>query len=58
MCGSQVAAVCRRRCPQDPRGDGTGLSFETLEHGGEYPDPMPQATRLTDAEGRSLKNLG
>jgi hypothetical protein len=39
--------------PQDPRGDGTGLTFETLEHGGEYPDAVPQAIRLTDAEGRS-----
>ena len=39
--------------PQDPRGDGTGLTFATLEHGGEYPDTMPQAIRVTDAEGRS-----
>ena len=39
--------------PQDPHGDGTGLTFETLEHGGEYPDTMPQAIRVTDAEGRS-----
>ena len=27
--------------------------FETLEHGGEYPDMMPQAIRATDAKGRS-----
>ena len=33
--------------------DGTGLRFETLEHSSEYPDTMPQAIRLTDAEGRS-----
>jgi hypothetical protein len=33
--------------------DGTGLRFETLEHGGEYPDTMPQAIKLIDAEGRS-----
>ena len=33
--------------------DGTGLRFETMEHGGEYPDPMPQAIKLIDAEGRS-----
>jgi len=33
--------------------DGTGLRFETMEHGGEYPDTMPQAIRLIDAEGRS-----
>jgi hypothetical protein len=24
-----------------------------MEHGGEYPDTMPQAIRLIDAEGRS-----
>jgi hypothetical protein len=23
------------------------LRFETMEHGGEYPDTMPQAIRLT-----------
>jgi len=39
--------------PQDPHMDGTGLRFETMEHGGEYPDTMPQAIKLTDAEGRS-----
>jgi hypothetical protein len=33
--------------------DGTGLRFETMEHGGEYPDTMPQAINLIDAEGRS-----
>jgi hypothetical protein len=38
------------RRPQDPNLDGTGLRFETLEHGGEVPDAMPQAIRLTDAE--------
>jgi hypothetical protein len=39
--------------PQDRFGDGAGLRFETLEHGGEYPDDMPQAIRVSDAEGRS-----
>jgi hypothetical protein len=39
--------------PQDPHLDGTGLRFETMEHGGEYPDTMPQAIKLIDAEGRS-----
>jgi hypothetical protein len=29
--------------PQDPHMDGTGLRFETWEHGGEYPDTMPQS---------------
>jgi hypothetical protein len=33
--------------PQDPYGHGTGLVFETLEHGGEHPDSMPQAIRVT-----------
>jgi hypothetical protein len=39
--------------PQDPQMDGTGLCFETMDHGGEHPDAMPQAIKLTDAEGRS-----
>jgi hypothetical protein len=33
--------------------DDTGLHFETMEHGGEYPDTMPQAIKLIDAKGRS-----
>jgi hypothetical protein len=33
--------------------DGSGLHFETMDHGGEYPDDMPQAIKLTDAKGRS-----
>lgn len=39
--------------PQDENLDGAGGTFETLEHGGEYPDAMPQAIRATDAQGRS-----
>ena len=39
--------------PQDEFMDGRSLSVETLEHGGEYPDMMPQALRVVDAEGRS-----
>jgi hypothetical protein len=39
--------------PQDPHRDGTGLGFKTMERGGEYPDTMPQAIKLIDAEGRS-----
>lgn len=38
--------------PQDDSMDGTGLTFKTLEHGGAYPDTMPQAIRVTDKEGR------
>ena len=33
--------------------DGRGLRFETLAHGGEYPDRMPQQVRVADAQGRS-----
>jgi hypothetical protein len=29
------------------------LRFETMEHSGEFPDTMPQAIKLIDAEGRS-----
>jgi hypothetical protein len=39
--------------PQDPHGDGTGLRFETGEHGGDFPDNMPQTITVTDAQGRS-----
>jgi hypothetical protein len=44
--------LIRAMRPQDPHGDGTGLRFETGEHGGDYPDSMPQAVTVTDAEGR------
>ena len=43
--------------PQDPHLDGRGLTFETLEHGGEYGDSMPQAIRMTDQAGRSAVYL-
>jgi hypothetical protein len=33
--------------------DETGLHFETMEHGGEFPETMPKAIRVIDAEGRS-----
>jgi hypothetical protein len=49
----KFAKMTPEKRPQDPSMDGTGLSFETMEHGGEYPDTMPQAIKLTDAEGRS-----
>lgn len=39
--------------PQDPHMNGTGLRFETMDHGGEIPDMMPQAIKLTDAFGCS-----
>jgi hypothetical protein len=46
-------AVMTPKRPQDPHLDGSGLRFETMERGGEYPDAMPQAIKLIDAEGRS-----
>src|SRR5439155_20982924 len=36
----------------EARTDGSGLQFETLRHGGDFDDAMPQAIRLTDADGR------
>jgi hypothetical protein len=36
--------------PQDRQGDGTGLQFESGEHGADYPDNMPQAITVTDTE--------
>ncbi|WMT71129.1 hypothetical protein [Bradyrhizobium sp. Ash2021] len=38
--------------PLAPHLDGTGLRFETMDHGEEYPDTMLLAIKLTDAEGR------
>ena len=39
--------------PQDPSMDCRGWTFKPIEHGGEYPDMMPQAIEATDAQGRS-----
>lgn len=44
-CYEPMPERCR---PQDPSGDGTGLIFETIEHGGEYPDMMPRAIRVAE----------
>ena len=49
----KFASMTREQRPQDPHMDGADLRFETMEHGGEYPDTMPQAIKLSDAEGRS-----
>jgi hypothetical protein len=49
----RFAEMTPEKRPQDPYMNGTGLRFETLDHGGEYPDTMPQAIKLIDAEGRS-----
>jgi hypothetical protein len=49
----RFAQLLPEKRPQDPHLDGSGLRFETMEHGGEYPDTMPQAIKLIDAKGRS-----
>jgi hypothetical protein len=49
----KFARMTPEQRPQDPHMDGADLRFETMEHGGEYPDAMPQAIKLSDAEGRS-----
>jgi hypothetical protein len=49
----KFAEMTPQKRPQDPNMDGTRLRFETMEHGWEYPDTMPQAIKLIDAEGRS-----
>jgi hypothetical protein len=49
----KFAVMTPEKRPQDPTMDGTGLTFETMERGGEYPDTMPQAIKLIDSEGRS-----
>ena len=49
----KFAEMTPEKRPQDPHMDGTGMRFETMEHGGEYPDTMPQVIKLIDAEGRS-----
>lgn len=49
----RFAPLVPERRPQDPRLDGKSLRFETMDHGGEYPDTMPQAIKLIDAKGRS-----
>jgi hypothetical protein len=49
----KFAALSPEKRPQDLQLDGSGLRFETMDHGGEYPDTMPQAIKVIDAEGRS-----
>lgn len=49
--------ITEEKRPQDDYMDGRDWKFETLEHGGEYPDMMPQAIRATDASGRSCVYL-
>ena len=49
----RFAALSPDKRPQDVQLDGSGLRFETMDHGGEYPDAMPQAIKLTDPQGRS-----
>ena len=48
----KFAEMTPEQRPQDPHLDGAGLRFETMEHGGEYPDTMPEAIKLINVEGR------
>lgn len=41
--------------PQDETLDGSELTFATSEHGGEFPDTMPQVIEVTDKAGRSCR---
>jgi hypothetical protein len=41
----RFADMTPEKRPQDPHIDGIGLRFETMEHGGEYPDTTPQAIK-------------
>jgi hypothetical protein len=53
MTDPEYEELSPERRPQDPDFDGAGWQFELMEHGGDYPDTMPQAIRATDAAGRS-----
>ena len=56
MNDNQLEAWPPRSRPQDdPSFSGKGLKFETLDHGGDYPDMMPQAIRVTDGQGNSCE---
>ena len=52
----KFAEMTPEKRPQDPHLDGTGLRFETMEHGGKYPDTMPQAIK-TNRCSRPLLHL-
>lgn len=54
---ASISIAAARQAPADPHMNGTGLRFETLDHGGEYPDTMPQAIRLSDPLGRTCLYL-
>ena len=53
----RFAEMTPEKRPQDPYLDGIGLRFETMEHGGEYADIMPQAIKLIDAEANAVNDL-
>jgi len=58
MNDNQLEAWPPRSRPQDdPSFSGKGLTFETLDHGGDYPDMMPQAIRVTDGRGIRASTL-
>jgi len=48
----KFAEMTPEKRPQDPHMEGTGLRFETMEHGGEYPDTMPPILSLEEPRPR------
>jgi hypothetical protein len=47
--------MTKEKRPQDDDLSGDGLTYVTSEHGGEYPDNMPQCVTVYDSKGRSCK---
>ncbi len=42
--------MTQEKRPQDHNLDGIGWTFETMEHGGEYPDTMLEYSANTDSD--------
>jgi hypothetical protein len=51
----KFAVMTPDKRPQDPLWMGTGVRFETMEHGGEYPDTMPQAIKLIGLIAKDMR---
>ena len=53
VCGLPLLHDNHEKRPQDDTLDGAGWTYKNVEHGGKYPDTMPQAIIATDAAGIS-----
>jgi hypothetical protein len=53
----RFAQLTPEKRPHDPNMDGTGLRFETLEHGGEYPDTMPKRRAVKCASDGGRRSI-